>query len=147
MDDCIFCKIVRGEIPSYKVYEDDLVLAFLDAFPSHRAHTLVIPKEHFTNFFDLPEEIAEKIMKVAKLLANVVNEVLKPDGLNVIQNNGELAGQEIMHYHLHLIPRYKNTSPKGLASAFKTGEYKYSPTSGELAEIAEIFAKNLNIKN
>lgn len=107
MDSCIFCKIVRGEIPSYKVYEDEDVLAFLDITQVTRGHTLVIPKKHVTDVFDLPADLAGKIFSVVPLISNQLNDTLHPIGLNVVNNNKEPL-QSVFHYHIHLIPRYPN---------------------------------------
>ena len=101
----IFCKIVSGEIPSYKLYEDDKVLVFLDVNPSHNGHTLIIPKKHYENFFDIDEETLHCILKVAKNIANLLKEKLNYDGISLCQNN--LSCQEVKHFHLHLIPKYK----------------------------------------
>ena len=103
---CIFCKIANGEIPSYKIYEDDNFLAFLDISQATIGHTLVIPKKHYENIFELPEDI--DIFKVVVKVANALNESLNIDGLNIVNNNKEAAGQTVNHYHIHLIPRYKD---------------------------------------
>ena len=108
MGDCIFCKIANGEIPSRTVYEDEEFRAILDLGPATKGHTLILPKEHFADFFELPEEKAHHLMDVAKKLAPKLVSKLHADGLNIIQNNGAAAGQTVMHYHLHLIPRYEN---------------------------------------
>jgi histidine triad (HIT) family protein len=107
MSDCLFCKIANGEIPSYTVYEDQEFRAFLDIEPAGPGHTLIVPKKHAANFFELPEETAVHAMQLAQRLAKAMKEVLPIDGLNIIQNNGEVAGQTVMHYHLHVIPRYQ----------------------------------------
>ncbi|OGZ65584.1 MAG: hypothetical protein A3C06_00740 [Candidatus Taylorbacteria bacterium RIFCSPHIGHO2_02_FULL_46_13] len=108
MDGCIFCKIVAGEIPSYKVYEDDAVLAFLDIEPATRGHALVIPKRHAENVFEISEDDLEKVAVVAKKLSIKIKDVLQADGIRLSQSNGKVAGQDIMHFHVHIIPRYKN---------------------------------------
>ena len=101
----IFCKIINGEIPSYTIYEDDAVKAFLDVNPSHNGHTLIVPKKHYENLFDIEEEILNHIMKIAKKLSLELKEKLNYDGITLTQNNE--YGQEVKHYHLHLIPKYK----------------------------------------
>lgn len=106
MKDCIFCKIVKGEIPSTKVYEDADFIAFLDIQPQSKGHTLIVPKLHYANLYELPDELAAKVLPLAKKLSLRLNEKFKPQGLNAMQNNGEIAGQTVMHYHLHLVPRY-----------------------------------------
>ena len=107
MDDCIFCKIIKGEIPSYKVFEDGEVLAFLDVTPASKGHTLIIPKEHYENIFDIPGALLEKISTVAKDLAVKYEDRLGADGFNLIQSSKEHAQQEVMHFHMHLLPRYE----------------------------------------
>ncbi|MFC1756273.1 HIT family protein [Patescibacteria group bacterium] len=107
MDDCIFCKIIKGDIPSYKVYEDDFVFAFLDISPATKGHTLIIPKEHYENILDIPNDLLYKISEVSKKLALKYEGLLKSDGFNILQSSKEHAQQEVNHYHMHLIPRYK----------------------------------------
>ena len=104
MQDCIFCKIIEGEIPSEKVYEDDIALAFLDINPVNTGHTLIVPKKHFENIYDLPEEISAHIMKIAKKISIALKN-LGLDGINIIVNNGAAAGQIVPHFHTHVIPR------------------------------------------
>ncbi|MEG0961339.1 MAG: HIT family protein [Lachnospiraceae bacterium] len=105
---CIFCKIAQGEIPSKTIYEDSEFRAILDISPATKGHALIIPKEHYANLYEIPEDAAGKAMVLAKKLATHITEVLKCDGLNLMQNNGEVAGQTVFHFHMHLIPRYKN---------------------------------------
>ncbi len=105
-DDCIFCKIARGEIPSATLYEDDSFRAILDLNPASKGHTLILPKIHAPNLFELPDETAEKALVVAKKIGARLQEGLHADGLNLVQNNGEAAGQTVNHFHIHLIPRY-----------------------------------------
>lgn len=107
-DTCIFCKIVAGEVPSYTVYEDRDFKAFLDISPASKGHTILIPKIHADNLYELPNDIAEKIIVVAKKIARGLKKELNYDGLNLLQNNGEVAGQSVFHFHMHLIPRYKD---------------------------------------
>ena len=99
MDNCIFCKIIAGEIPSAVIFEDDEFKAILDRFPSNIGHVLILPKKHYANIFKLAVKIAKNI-----------KEVLGIEAMNIIQNNGSLAGQTVHHFHLHLIPRYENDS-------------------------------------
>jgi len=106
MDDCIFCKIVKGEIPCYKIYEDDKIFVFLDRSPQGKGHTLVIPKKHSSNIHDIDEESLCDVMKGVKMMAKHIKEKLNPDGMNIKQNNGEIAGQAVFHYHVHIIPKY-----------------------------------------
>lgn len=105
-DNCIFCKIANGEIPSATLYEDDDFRVILDLGPASKGHALVLPKEHAANIYELPDELAAKAMVVAKKVAAKLSAGLKCDGLNIVQNNGEPAGQTVFHFHMHLIPRY-----------------------------------------
>lgn len=103
--DCIFCRIANGEIPSNTVYEDEDFRAILDLSPLQEGHTLLIPKKHCVDLFDLPEEIAGKALPRAKKIAEAIKKATGCDGFNLLQNNGEAAGQSVMHFHLHIIPR------------------------------------------
>lgn len=105
-DDCIFCKIANGEIPSKTIYEDELFRVILDLGPAAKGHALVLPKNHAANLYEISDEIASKALVLAKKLAKQMAQKLQCDGLNVVQNNGTVAGQTVMHFHLHLIPRY-----------------------------------------
>lgn len=107
-EDCIFCKIANGEIDSKTIYEDEKFRVILDLGAATRGHSLVIPKEHAENLYELPEEFAEEVLPVAKKVAAKMKANLKCEGLNLVQNNGEIAGQTVMHFHLHMIPRYKD---------------------------------------
>ncbi|MDO4298443.1 MAG: HIT family protein [Lachnospiraceae bacterium] len=103
---CIFCKIANGEIPSATLYEDEEFRVILDLGPASRGHALILPKKHAANLFELPDETAEKVMVLAKKIAGRLKEGLGADGINLVQNNGEAAGQTVFHFHMHLIPRY-----------------------------------------
>ncbi len=105
---CTFCRIVEGELPSHKVYENNRILAIMDIMPLNEGHVLVMPKDHYQTVFDLDEDLAGEIMKVAWNVANTIDEILEPDGLNILQNNRGAAGQLVPHYHVHLIPRNHN---------------------------------------
>ncbi len=105
MEECIFCKIIKGEIPSFKVYEDDKVFAFLDINPISPGHTLIIPKNHAVNLWDIPQEDLMAIQKAAKKIAAAIKEVLGVDGIVSMQLSGKAVHQVVMHYHLHLVPR------------------------------------------
>ena len=107
MDQCLFCKISSGEIPSYKVYEDDFCFAFLDINPISKGHTIVIPKKHFDNFIECNEKYLSKIISTVKRVALTIKIRLNADGINILSNLGEEAGQTINHFHFHIIPRYK----------------------------------------
>ena len=104
--DCIFDKIVNGDIPSFKLYEDDLVIAFLDINPSSNGHTLVVPKIHYTDVFDIPNDTLLHIFDVARNLMNILKEKLNCDGFTLIQNNGIV--EEVKYFHLHIKPAYLN---------------------------------------
>lgn len=105
-DDCIFCKIANGEIPSATVYEDSICRVILDVNPANKGHALIIPKEHFDNIYSMDAETAAKIFTIATEVAKAQKAELNPDGLNILQNNGEAAGQTVFHFHMHLVPRY-----------------------------------------
>ncbi len=106
MKDCIFCKIVKGEIPCTKVYEDENILAFLDISQTTIGHTLVIPKEHFDNFLYVPKDLVGKTFSAAQKVAQALSAGLGAKGINIINNTNEIAGQTVMHFHVHVIPRY-----------------------------------------
>ena len=110
--DCIFCKIANGEIPSATLYEDKNFRVILDVNPASKGHALILPKEHAGNLYELPDETASKVLILAKKMASKMAEALNCDGLNLVQNNGEIAGQTVFHFHMHLIPRYKGDSVK-----------------------------------
>ena len=104
---CIFCKIAAGEIPSATIYEDADFRVILDIEPASKGHALILPKEHYANLYELPEELAAKAMVVAKKVITKMTEITGCAGYNVLQNNGVAAGQTVFHYHMHLIPRYE----------------------------------------
>jgi histidine triad (HIT) family protein len=112
MDGCIFCKIAAGEIPSATVYEDEDLRVIADISPANLGHLLIIPKEHAADLTELPAETACKVMLTAKRVVAAMKKGLCPDGVNVLQNNGEAAGQTVMHYHMHIIPRYRGDQVK-----------------------------------
>ncbi|MBQ8030635.1 MAG: HIT family protein [Butyrivibrio sp.] len=128
MDSCIFCKIANGEIPSNTIYEDDKFRVILDNGPATKGHALVLPKEHYANLFEMPEELLADAAKVAKKVASDIKDKLSCDGLNLVQNNGETAGQTVMHFHLHIIPRYENDGQHIL----------WNPTSPSAEELVEV---------
>jgi histidine triad (HIT) family protein len=105
---CIFCKIANGEIPTNTLYEDEDFRVIFDASPATKGHALILPKEHFANVFELDEKVADKVYGVAKKVATALRDETGCEGFNILQNNGELAGQTVFHFHMHLIPRYKN---------------------------------------
>lgn len=107
-EDCIFCKLANGEIPTNALYEDDLVKVIFDLGPATRGHVLVIPKAHFDDVFSMDEATAAHVFTVAAKIAKALHEELGCDGMNILQNNGEIAGQTVFHFHMHIIPRYKD---------------------------------------
>ena len=128
MDSCIFCKIANGEIPSNTIYEDDKFRVILDNGPATKGHALVLPKEHYANLFEMPQDLLADAAVVAKKVATNIKEKLSCDGLNLVQNNGETAGQTVMHFHLHIIPRYENDGQHIL----------WNPTSPSAEELVEV---------
>ncbi len=104
--DCIFCKIIKGEIPCYKIYEDELVLAFLDVNPKANGHTLIIPKQHTLDLTSIDNDTLLHIMKIARKISKLLEEKLNVTGMTLVQNNG--TPQEVKHFHLHLVPAYNN---------------------------------------
>ena len=107
MENCLFCKIANGEIPSATLYEDGEFRVILDLGPASKGHALILPKKHAADSYELPEETAGKAMILAKHMAKKLTDALHCDGFNIVQNNGEVAGQTVFHFHMHLIPRYK----------------------------------------
>ncbi len=134
--DCIFCKIINGEIPSAKVYEDEDVYAFLDISQITKGHTLIIPKQHTENIYETSEEIASKFFARVPKVANALKETFKPVGINILNNNGEAAGQSVFHLHIHLIPRYDEND--GFDTKWETHQDQY-----DLASIASSIQKNI----
>lgn len=133
---CIFCKIISGEIPSFKIYEDNKVYAFLDINPVNAGHTLVVPKEHYIVLPQMPEALATHIMKVVKYLSGAIFEMTGAHGINVSQNNGAAAGQEVPHVHFHIIPRFQDDKA--------IGEWKRNQIDPEkLKQMADAMGKNL----
>ena len=107
-EDCIFCKIAGGEIPSNTIYENSEFKVIMDIAPASKGHVLIIPKEHFKDIYEIDAITAGKLFQLATVVARALKEVLHCDGLNVLQNNGLIAGQTVYHFHMHLIPRYEN---------------------------------------
>lgn len=128
---CIFCKIANGEIPSTTLYEDDDFRVILDLGPATRGHALLLPKEHYANLFELEDEVAAKALTVAKKVAAKMKDALGADGFNLVQNNGEAAGQTVFHFHMHLIPRYENDNAGILWTPGKT-------TPEDMAEVKRL---------
>ena len=116
MSECIFCKIANGEIPSAALFEDENFRVILDLGPASRGHALILPKAHYADIYEIPGELAAEAMVLAKKMAVKMTEVLKCDGFNIVQNNGEVAGQTVFHFHMHLIPRYEDDKYWSLAT-------------------------------
>ncbi|MCI9336351.1 MAG: HIT family protein [Lachnospiraceae bacterium] len=133
-DNCIFCKIANGEIPSKTLYEDREFRVILDLAPATRGHALILPKEHADDLYDLPEDSAAKAMRLARKMGRIMEERLQCDGLNLVQNNKEAAGQTVRHFHLHLIPRYRDD---GQNINWKPGK----PSDEELEAVRELIAR------
>lgn len=136
-ENCIFCKILAGEIPSTTVYEDDSFKAILDVNPAVRGHVIILPKNHAANLFELSDEDAAKIMVVAKKIAIAVKETYHCDGVNILQNNGEAAGQSVFHLHVHVIPRFEGDTDT-INIGWRPGE-----TPEDMPAIAEEIKANL----
>ncbi len=107
-DNCIFCRLANGDIPTRTIYEDDKFRVILDNGPATRGHALILPKEHYANIYEIPEDVAADAMVLAKKMAVMMTKKLGAEGFNLVQNNGATAGQTVLHFHLHLIPRYEN---------------------------------------
>ena len=132
MGDCIFCKIIQGEIPATKVYEDEKVLAFMDINPLNDGHTLVVPKRHAETIFEIDSQDLIATMKVAQRLAIAIKKALNSDGMIVVQLNNKAAGQMVPHLHIHLIPRWEN-------DGLQIGKWEMKP--GDMEKIKDIAEK------
>ena len=115
--DCLFCKIINGDIPSYKIYEDDIVLCFLDINPDSTGHTLLIPKKHYQDLYDIDDNTLSHILIVSRKVCTLLKEKLQCDGVTFVQNNGQI--QEVKHFHLHLKPYYKNNKIKKASEIYE----------------------------
>jgi len=135
MENCIFCKIVKGEIPAEKVYEDDYTFAFLDINPGNPGHTLIIPKEHTENLYTISDEVLCRVMISTRKVALAVKHGMDADGIHLVVNNEKPAGQIIFHFHIHIVPRF-------VEDDFKWGVHK-SYKESEIKEIAEKIKKEL----
>ena len=136
MSDCIFCRILAGEIPSFRIYEDEATFAFMDINPVSQGHLLVIPKKHFANLWDSDPEALGHVMATAKRVAIVLRDALGVDSMNLLQANGRWAVQTVEHFHLHLIPRYQNDN-LGLDWALTEGNMK------EIKQVANLLEDKL----
>ena len=134
-ENCIFCKIANGEIPSATLYEDEDFRVILDLGPASKGHALILPKEHYPNLYELPDDLAQKDIVLAKKMITRMTKALGADGFNVVQNNGETAGQTVFHFHMHLIPRYKDDTA---GFRWNIGELKDEDREDILAKMGEI---------
>jgi histidine triad (HIT) family protein len=135
-DNCIFCKLANGDIPTNTLYEDDCVRVIFDAEPAAEGHVLILPKEHFDNIYELDDDTAGHVFKVAKKIATAMNKTLDMDGLNVVQNNGEAAGQTVFHFHMHIIPRHNDDT-------VNVGWEKHKVSSERIKDITDEVRKYL----
>lgn len=131
-DNCIFCKLANGDIPTNSIYEDDDFKVILDASPATKGHALILPKQHYANIFEIEDETLAKAAKLAKKIMTHEKDVLGCEGYNLVQNNGEVAGQTVFHFHMHLIPRYLNAKNNDILS---WSHETFSPE--EMAEIRD----------
>ena len=133
MEECVFCKIIKGEIPSFKVFENDKVMAFADISPISPGHTLVIPKKHSENIWDISEDDLTAVHGAAKIIATALKKTLGVDGVAALQLNGRAVHQEVMHFHLHLVPRRENDPPLPIT--------QWRPEPGNMEEVKSIADK------
>lgn len=133
-ENCIFCKIANGEIPAATLYEDDDFRVILDLGPASKGHALILPKEHYANLYELPDELAAKVIVLAKKMITKLTDVLGCDGYNLVQNNGAAAGQTVFHFHLHMIPRYEGDQ---VGLGWKMGELTDADRDEILTKLAE----------
>lgn len=131
-DNCIFCKLANGDIPTNSIYEDDDFKVILDASPATKGHALILPKQHYANIFEIDDETLAKAAKLAKKIMTHEKDVLGCEGYNLVQNNGEVAGQTVFHFHMHLIPRYLNAKNNDILN---WSHETFSPE--EMAEIRD----------
>lgn len=134
MENCIFCRIANGEIPAATLYEDENFRVILDLGPASKGHALILPKSHAANIYELSDEMAAKAMILAKKMATAMTAALKCDGFNIVQNNGECAGQTVFHFHMHLIPRYKGDQ---VGITWKPGELSEADKEEILLKVKE----------
>ena len=133
-DNCIFCKLANGDIPTATLYEDEDFRVILDASPAAKGHALIIPKEHYANLYELDDELASKVLVLAKKMLTKLTDILGCDGYNLVQNNGEAAGQTVFHFHMHLIPRHKDD---GVVLGWKMGELTEEDKADILSKIKQ----------
>lgn len=134
-ENCIFCKLSNGEIPTNALYEDDIVKVIFDLNPASKGHVLIIPKNHFDDIYSMDNDTAAHVFQIAVKVSKAMKEALNCDGLNIVQNNGEAAGQTVFHFHMHIIPRYEGD----------TVDIKWVPGKAEAEEITQIKEKIAHI--
>lgn len=134
--DCIFCKIISGEIPSATIYENSKFKVIMDIAPANKGHVLILPKEHFDNIYDIDTATAGQLFELAALVARALKSVLDCDGMNILQNNGTVAGQTVFHFHMHIIPRYEGDT-------VNMGWKELSYEDGEMEQLREAIRKEL----
>ena len=135
-ENCIFCKLANGDIPTATVYEDEYLRAIMDAAPANKGHIIILPKSHAANIYELEDEYVSRAFVLAKKLAVVLKKLTGCDGVNILQNNGEAAGQTVFHFHVHVIPRFKNDD---CTIVWKPTSYE----DGEASEVAKKIAELL----
>lgn len=131
-ENCIFCKLANGDIPTATLYEDEDFRVILDASPASKGHALIIPKEHYADLYELDDEAAAKVLVLAKNMITKLTDILDCDGYNIVQNNGEAAGQTVFHFHMHLIPRHKDDQ---VGLGWKMGELRDEEVQDILSKI------------
>lgn len=136
-NNCVFCKIISGEFSSYTLYEDDDFKVIFDINPATYGHALLITKNHYKNLFELDDKVATKALVIAKKVATVLSNELKCDGFNLLQNNEEIAGQTIFHFHIHLIPRYKDDNVSLVPATTKIDEAKATELSEKIYNLTK----------
>lgn len=137
MENCIFCKIIKGQIPSSKLYEDDNTIAFLDISPANEGHALILPKKHYETYLDIPDDVMQSLSKVSKRIIKAISQALGNKGYNILMNNNKIAGQIVPHAHLHIIPRFEND---GIILNWMPRKYS---SSGKMQEIQDNIKKFL----
>ncbi|MBP3877819.1 MAG: HIT family protein [Lachnospiraceae bacterium] len=140
MSDCIFCKLAGGEIPTATLFENDEFRVILDAGPASKGHALVLPKAHFANIYEMPEDLTGRAFILAKKMAGVLTEAMGCDGFNIVQNNGSAAGQSVFHFHIHLIPRYKEEPP--IVANWNPGSVTDELREEILSKVSAVMSRN-----
>lgn len=134
--DCIFCRIISGEIPSTTIYENSKFKVIMDIAPANKGHVLILPKEHYDNIYDIDTATAGELFELAAMTARALKSVLDCDGMNILQNNGTVAGQTVFHFHMHIIPRYEGDT-------VNIGWKELSYEDGEMKQLREAIRKEM----